>query len=117
MYGIISFISFIIRQFLLPNPFKNILGTNWAEIVNLIFGGVFVAMAYTITGSWYSSRKELRWLGSLGFFINYCLMTGITIVISKFVHNIYIIAGIIIVIFLLLCLIERKMFSEKNPLM
>lgn len=114
MYQIIRIISFLVRQFLLPNPFINIIDANYAFIVNLLFGGIFVRLAYRITGSWYISRKGEWWIGSLGFLINYTILTFLTIVISKVIQDVLWIAIVILVITVLLCYIENKLFAEKT---
>ena len=116
MYKIISLLSFFFRQFILPNPFVNIFGENYAELVNYIFGGIFVVLAYMITGTWYVSRKEDRWIGSLGFFINYALLAFITIGVSYFIHNIYWLSGIMLFIVIILCIIESNLLGRKISL-
>lgn len=113
MYRIISLLSFFVRQFVLPNPFVNIVEENYAELVNYIFGGIFVVLAYMITGSWYVSRKENRWTGSLGFFFNYALLTFITIGISYLIHNIYWLSGIMLFVVIILSIIESKLFGKR----
>ena len=114
MYRIIKLLSYLARQFLLPNPFINLfVDKNFAEIVNCFFGGVYVWLAYTITGTWYTSRKENRWIGSLGFFLNYTLLTFITIGISYFIHNIYWLSGIMLSVVIILSIIESKLFGKR----
>ena len=112
MYKIVSLLSFLIRQFL-PNPFVNIAGENYAELVNCIFGGIFIMLAYIITDSWYVSKKEDRWVGSIGFFLNYVLLTFITLGVSYFIHNIYWLSGIMIFVVIVLCIIESKLFGKR----
>ena len=83
MYKIIKIISYLIRQFWVPNPFANMFEPNIAEIVNWSVGGVFVLLAYILTGTWYESEEGYYWLGSLGFLINYAILTGLLLLISK----------------------------------
>ena len=72
--GIISTISLLVRQFFIPNPFENIFeNTDYTEIVNWFFGGIFVPLAFLLTRTWYVSGVNEKWEGSLGFFINYCI--------------------------------------------
>ncbi len=115
MYKIISLISFALRQFVLPNPFINLVDKAYAELCNCLFGGIFVFFAYVITGSWYVSSKEEAWKGSVGFLINYGFLTSITIVVSYFIHNIYCLACIILFIVIILYITERKLFGNKIP--
>ena len=112
MYKIISLFSLFIRQFVLPNPFVNIVSTNYVELVNYVFGGVLVGMAYIITGTWYTSNRKRRGVGSFGFLFNYALLTLITLGISYFIHNIYFLSGIILIIFIALCIVENKLWGK-----
>ncbi len=113
MYRIISLLSFLVRQFVLPNPFINIVEENYADLVNLIFGGIIIAVAYIVTGTWYVSKKEDRWAGSLGFLLNYILLTFITIGVSYFIHNIYLLLVIMVFVVIALCIIESKLFGKR----
>lgn len=116
MYKIVSLFSFLFRQFILPNPFINIVSENYAELFNYIFGGVFIVLAYTITGTWYTSRKEDRWKGSVGFFFNYTILTLATIAVSSLIHDVYWIAGIVFIIFIILCIIESNLLGRRISL-
>lgn len=111
MYRLTSIISFVIRQFLLPNPFTNMFEN--ADMVNLICGGIFVPLAYILTGTWYRSQKELYWWGSLGFLFNYIILTLLTIGISYFVSNIYWFVTIFTIVYIFLCMFEAKFLGEK----
>lgn len=111
MYGITSLISFVIRQFFLPNPFINMFEN--AEIINLICGGIFIPLAYLLTGTWYVSRKGLYFVGSIGFLINYILITFLLIGISSFISNIWLVFILFMAIYIILCIIESKLLSEK----
>ena len=43
MYGFIHLISAFVRQFLLPNPYVNIIGTEaCADLFNIIIGGTII---------------------------------------------------------------------------
>ena len=75
MYNLIYLIGFIIRQFLLPNPFTP-LGKN-AELINLIVGVVFVPLSYGIVGLFYK-RGSAPAFGSILFTVVYAINTGIT---------------------------------------
>ena len=51
MYQLIKVFSYLVRQFLISNPFTNLIkNPGTAEIVNWIFGGVLVPLAYFLTG-------------------------------------------------------------------
>lgn len=112
MYKILKLLSYLARQFLLPNPFANLfIDKNIAEIVNWIFGGILIPLSYILTGTWYDG--EFKSLGSIGFFINYALLTGIFLFITHFIKNIYFSVGLFIIIYILLCFFESKLLGKK----
>ena len=105
-YVLVAGISCFIRQFLLPNPFSNMFESGTSELVNWIFGGILIALAYNLTGMWYVSKKGDYWKGSLGFLINFSILTGLILLISKFITNIYWVLGFFIFAYIILCFIE-----------
>lgn len=112
--GLVSIVSYLIRQFCFPNPFTNIVkDPNTATIVNLICGGIFIPLAYTLTGTWYKCGAKA--VGSFGFFINYAILTGLFLLITKFITNLYLVASLFILGYVILCIVESKLFGEKNP--
>lgn len=112
-YISIAGISYFIRQFLLPNPFSNLFESGTAELVNYFFGSMLVGLAYILTGMWYFSKKGEYWKGSLGFFINFSLLTGLILFISEFITNIYWVIGIFVFSYIFLCIFEAKLL-DKN---
>lgn len=115
--GFISIMSYLARQFILPNPFANIFESpGYAEIVNWIFGGIFVPLSFLLTKTWYVSGINEKWGGSLGFFVNYCILIGLLLLISKFISDIYWIIGIFVVVYLILCFIEGWLLNRNNSI-
>lgn len=115
--GFISIMSYLARQFILPNPFANIFESpGYAEIVNWIFGGIFVPLSFLLTKTWYVSGINEKWEGSLGFFVNYCILIGLLLLISKFISDIYWIIGIFVVVYLILCFIEGWLLNRNNSI-
>lgn len=111
--GIVSIASYLIRQFCFPNPFSNIVkDPNIATIVNLICGGIFIPLAYILTGTWYKGCAKS--VGSFGFFINYVILTGLFLMTTKFITNLYLVAFLFILGYVILCIIESKLFGERN---
>lgn len=78
MYKPIYFLGFMIRQFILPNPFTPF-GES-AELINLIVGGAFVPFSFIMVGLIYDRGSEPA-LGSILFNLVYALNTGITYVV------------------------------------
>ena len=75
MYRLFYLAGFLIRQFLLPNPFEP-LGDS-ALLINWIAGGAFWILSFLMTGLIYQSG-EAPIVGCLLFNLNYALNTGIT---------------------------------------
>lgn len=113
-YSLVVLCSYVIRQFVLPNPFTNLFESGIAEVINLIFGGILISLAYILTGTWYVSRKGEYWKGSLGFLINYSVLTGLILLISKFITNIYWLPGIFVFAYLCLCIVEYKLLNRNH---
>lgn len=111
--GIVSIVSYLIRQLYFPNPFSNIVkDPNVATIVNWICGGIFIPLAYALTRTWYNGgAKEI---GSFGFFVNYVILTGLFLLITKFITNLYLVAFLFILGYVILCIVESKLFGEKH---
>lgn len=111
--GIVSIASYLIRQFCFPNPFSNIVkDPNMATIVNWICGGIFILLAYALTHTWYNGGAKS--IGSFGFFINYAILTGLFLLITKFITNLYLVAFLFILGYAILCIVESKLFGEKH---
>ncbi len=115
-YTLVAGLSYFIRQFLLPNPFSNLFESGTAELVDCFFGGALVALAYILTGTWYVSKKGDYWKGSLGFLINFSILTGLILLISKFINNIYWVSGIFVCVYIILCILEAKLLNRNNIL-
>lgn len=113
-YTIIATISCIIRQFVLPNPFTNMFEPGIAELANLICGGFLITLAYYLTRTWYKRKKGEYWKGSLGFLINFIILNDSLLLISKFITNIYWIIGLFLVLYIILYIIEAKLFNKNS---
>ena len=112
--GLVSIASYLIRQFCFANPFSNLVkDPNIATIVNWICGGIFIPLAYILTGTWYNGGAKA--IGSFGFFINYAILTGLFLLITKFITNLYLVAFLFILGYAILCIVENKLFGEKHP--
>ena len=112
--GLVSIASYLIRQFCFPNPFSNIVkDLNMATIVNWICGGIFIPLAYILTGTWNNGGAKA--IGSFGFVINYAILTGLFLLITKFITNLYLVAFLFILGYAILCIVESKLFGENHP--
>ena len=111
--GLVSIASYLIRQFCFANPFSNLVkDPNIATIVNWICGGIFIPLAYILTGTWYNGGAKA--IGSFGFVINYAILTGLFLLITKFITNLYLVVFLFILGYVTLCIVESKLFGERH---
>ncbi len=86
MYGIIAFISIVVRQFLMPNPFEPlgdviVHGAVWTPgVLNLLAGLVLPPVSYVTAGIYYHREEPAE--GSFLFLFFYCVYTGILYLMS-----------------------------------
>ena len=81
LYGIITVISVIVRQFVLPNPFE-CFGNN-AVLINWIAEPIIHIVAYGIVGLFYVSGSAPAW-GSLLYLLTYVVIVGLLWVLGVF---------------------------------
>ena len=74
IYGIMTLISVIIRQFVLPNPFECF--GDGAILINLIAEPIIQVIAYGIVGLFYS-RGSAPALGRFLYLIAYATIIGV----------------------------------------
>ena len=108
MYRLISVISYIIRQYILPNPF--IYMTSKAESMNYIFGGLLIPLSFILTK--FVELADSSISKSVFFLINYSLLTGIILIIGKICSIFWLAIVLFFVLYFLLCYIERIVFSR-----
>lgn len=110
MYKFIKLISYLVRAFLLPNPFSNLIDDYFIpEIINYIFGGIFGIIAYKMTGIWYSGNE--KFIGSLGYLVNYIILTLLFLLVTGFIINIYLALLVFVIICAIMFMIEFTLFG------
>lgn len=72
MYKIIAIAGFLIRQFIIPNPFSAFGG--WGELYNFLASGVIATITYFTVGLFYE-KGEAPIIGSIMYLIAYSLYT------------------------------------------
>ncbi len=109
MYKIISLLSIIIRQFLLPNPFETLVN---GELYNWLATALLVPLTFFIVGLFYE-RGSAPELGSLLFLIFYLIHTGLLMLCSVFSFNtvVCVVIGIVYVGILIGGVILKNRFS------
>ncbi len=110
LYRLIAFISVLIRQFILPNPFEP-LGENFSitineivivltpDIINWITEPFLHAITFTIVGLYYKKDYNNPSLGSFLYLVFYIINVGLIYIVSSFNFS-----GIVIILILVLYL-------------
>ena len=105
MYKIIYLFGFLIRQFVLPNPFTPF--GNSAVLINLIVGGVFVPLSYFMVGLIYERGSEPAW-GSILFTIVYAINTCVTYLVCLAYPTVWLMVLIAVAYFALYLFVAYK---------
>ena len=81
LYGIVTVVSTIVRQFYLPNPFECF--GDKATLINWIAEPIIHMFAYVIVGMFYT-RGSAPAVGSLLYLFTYALIVGLLWVMGIF---------------------------------
>ncbi len=123
MYRIFSVLSFLIRQFVLPNPFESFAGqeiTLWGTKIiiepiaaNWISGIILFPISYFVAGLFYKREMEMPALGSFLYFAFYCLHTFIIYVFCKLSFSTVPCTIILLVYIAILIFVKQKLKSLR----
>ena len=115
LYKIVYFVSLLVRNFLLPNPYINIIGNEtYAELFNMIIGGLILhKLAYWFTGNIYRKRIDDPSVGSFCYLISYVVITLVFSFLGYFITNVMLFIIIFLVLYLLACVIVCKLFNKE----
>lgn len=110
MYAFINIASMLIRGFLLPNPFENLIGNKvGADLFNIFVGGAILHfLAFFMTGCWYTKGANKPVGGSLSYLICYTAITGLFILLSSYIKNLWLCLGVFVGIYIAACFILSK---------
>lgn len=113
MYSIVSFISLIVRQFLLPNPYLNYFSVkNIAELFDIIAGGAILHfLSFCITGIYYS-KGDAPTLGSISYLFWYIINTVIITLVGCLIKNVYLLTICLVAIYLMIFIIVGKVSNK-----
>ncbi len=92
------------KTILLPNPFVNIIDPLYADLFNIIIGGFIIhILAYYITGCIYEKGSSPG-LGSFLYLINYIAISGLIILITKYIKVIWLAVIVFLLIYISGCI-------------
>lgn len=111
MYRIIYLISAFIRQFVLPNPYINIIKNKvYADLFNIFIGGTILHfLAYILTCFGYKRKINDPASGSVGYLISYIYLTVIITLLGYLISNVKVFIIVFIVLYFISCFIVDKM--------
>ena len=118
MYKLIRLISALIRQFVLPNHYINIIGSEvYADLFNIFIGGAILHLcAYILTGGGYTKEINDPASGSFGYLISYWYVTALITTLGYFISNITVFLIIFIVLYIASCILVGYIFNRSISL-
>lgn len=116
MYKFINMISVLIRQFVLPNPYINIIGNDtYADLFNIIIGGAILHFcAYKLTGCGYTRGIDNPVSGSFGYLISYCYVTVLITTLGFFISNMTVFIIVFIILYIVSCILVGHIFNRNS---
>lgn len=116
MYEFIHLISALIRQFLLPNPYINIIGNEtYADLFNIVIGGTINHIfAFILTGCGYKRGIDDPASGSFRYLISYCYITVIITLLGLLISNFIIFVIVYLVVYIASCILVGIVFNHNT---
>lgn len=116
MYKAIHFISAIIRQFVLPNPYSSVIkDTVYAELFNIFVGGTIIhVLAYILTGCGYIRGVDSPSSGSLGYLISYVYLTFLITGFGYIFNSIIWFVISVLVAYIISCIAVGYIFNRNR---
>lgn len=94
IYKVFAFISFLVRNLAIPNPFDNLQGQTIEiygiefpvipEVINILIEPILGGITYFVVGFYYSRSSGKPVIGSILYLIFYCIHTALLFVIFQF---------------------------------
>ena len=116
MYKFIHLVSAIIRQFVLPNPYTNIIGNEvYVDLFNIFIGGTILHFCtYILTGCGYTRGINDSASGSFGYLISYCYITALITALGYFISNITVFIIVFVVLYIVSCVLVALTFNRSR---
>lgn len=116
MYSIIAFISAIIRNYYLPNPYITWMPNQaLADLFNIVIGGLILhKTSFWLSGCSYNKGIDDPAKGSFGYLVSYIFLTFIITMIGKLGINYKIEIAIFVFIYLSLCIATSNLFRKDR---
>lgn len=115
MYSFINVLSVFIRQFIMPNPYTNIINNQtYADLFNILIGGTILHISsYTLVGAIYRKGVDFPSTGSLLYLVFYIIFTLLITYVTYFIGSIKISIIVILCIYAILFLILSHISNKR----
>ncbi len=123
MYGIVSLLSLLIRNFLLPNPFESFAGQEISAFgtkfiiepitANWITEAILFSITFSVVGLYYKREMKMPTLGSILFLVFYCIHTGLVYLLCRLSFSFIPCFLVILCYLILLCLVKYIINTVK----
>lgn len=122
IYKVFAFISFIVRSYVMPNPFESLLG-KMIELdgleqffvylpLNALLEYVLYKITYAIVGLYYNRSEKTSLKGCILYLLFYLIHVGLISVIVKFnfsALSIFLVATFYVILHILISVITSKL--------
>ena len=115
MYKIIHLTSAVVRRYVLPNPYINIIGNEvYADLFNIFIGGTILHfLAFFLTGCGYTRGVNDAAAGSTGYLVSYCYLTALITMLGYPISNVTFFIISFIVLYVISCIVVNKIFNKS----
>jgi hypothetical protein len=106
MYTIINILSALVRQFVLPNPYKNIFDDIFiAMLFNILAGGTILHLiSFSMVGIFYK-RGECPAVGSAMYLLCYIVNTIIVTIAGILTNNLHTLVIVLLFLYLIIYIV------------
>lgn len=122
IYKVFAFISFLVRNLAIPNPFDNLQGQTIEiygiefpvipEIINILVEPILGVFTFIIVGLYYDRSEKTPLKGSILYLFFYWIHVGLISVIVKFnfsALSIFLVATFYVILHILISVITSKL--------
>ncbi len=122
IYKVFAFISFLVRNLAIPNPFDNLQGQTFEiygiefpvipKVINILVEPILGVFTFIIVGLYYDRSEKTPLKGSILYLFFYWIHVGLISVIVKFnfsALSIFLVATFYVILHILISVITSKL--------
>lgn len=116
LYKVVYFVSAFVRNYLLPNPYVNLIGNEtYAELFNIFIGGIILhKLSYWFTGIIYRKSIDDSSVGSFCYLISYFVITLTFSYLGFLISNVMLFIIVFGILYLIMSLLASKLFGRND---